>query len=92
MGSVTVLLVVLIVLTSISCLPTVGSQIIEPELTVVEGCLERIGDDGPDEEEFLRGVWEDSANREFVLQYCKSGRLQRILGILPCQYPFGYHL
>jgi hypothetical protein len=59
---------------------------------VVEGCLERIGEDGPDEEEFLRGVWEDSDNREFVLQYCKSGLLQRILGILPCQYPFGYHL
>ena len=29
----------------------------------VEGCLERIGEDDPSEEDFLRGVWEDGDDR-----------------------------
>ena len=39
----------------------------------VEGCLERIGEDDPDEEEFLRGIWEDGDDREFVLETLQSG-------------------
>jgi hypothetical protein len=39
----------------------------------VEGCLERIGEDDPDEEHFLRSVWEDGDDREFVLETLKSG-------------------
>jgi hypothetical protein len=39
----------------------------------VEGCLERIGEDDPDEAEFLRGVWEDGDDRGFVLEALKGG-------------------
>ncbi len=39
----------------------------------VEGCLERIGEDDPDEEDFLRGIWGDGDNRDFVLETLKSG-------------------
>jgi hypothetical protein len=39
----------------------------------VEGCLERIGEDDPDEEEFLRGVWEEDDDRGFVLEALKGG-------------------
>ena len=39
----------------------------------VEGCLERIGEDDLDEEEFLRGIWEDGDDREFVLEALKGG-------------------
>ncbi len=39
----------------------------------VEGCLERIGEDDPDEEDFLRGIWEDGDDRDFVLETLKSG-------------------
>jgi hypothetical protein len=41
----------------------------------VEGCLERIGeDDDPDEEEFLRGVWEDGDDlRGLILEALKGG-------------------
>jgi hypothetical protein len=35
--------------------------------------LERIGEDDPDEEEFLRGVWEEGDDRDFVLEALKSG-------------------
>jgi hypothetical protein len=35
--------------------------------------LERIGEDEPEEEEVLRGVWEDGDNREFVLETLQSG-------------------
>ena len=34
----------------------------------VEGCLERIGEDDPDEGDFLRSIWEESDDRGFVLQ------------------------
>jgi hypothetical protein len=39
----------------------------------VEGCLERIGEDDPDEEGFLRGIWEEGDDREFVLEALKGG-------------------
>ena len=39
----------------------------------VEGCLERIGEDEPDEEEFLRGIWEEGDDRGFVLETLKDG-------------------
>jgi hypothetical protein len=39
----------------------------------VEGCLERIGEDDPNEEEFSRGVWEDGDDRGFVLEAIKGG-------------------
>jgi hypothetical protein len=39
----------------------------------VEGCLERIGEDEPDEEEFLRGIWEEGDDGGFVLEALKDG-------------------
>jgi hypothetical protein len=39
----------------------------------VEGCPERIGEDDPDEEEFLRGIWEEYDDRDFVLEALKGG-------------------
>jgi hypothetical protein len=30
----------------------------------VEGCLERIGEDDPDEEQIFRDLWEDDTQRE----------------------------
>jgi hypothetical protein len=39
----------------------------------VEGCLERIGEDDPDEEDFLRGIWEEGDDRGFVLEALKDG-------------------
>jgi hypothetical protein len=40
----------------------------------VEGCPEKIGeDDDPDEEEFLRGIWEEGNDRDFVLEALKDG-------------------
>ena len=39
----------------------------------VEGCLERIGEDDPDEEDFLRGIWEEGDDlRGFVLEALKG--------------------
>ncbi len=39
----------------------------------VEGCLERIGEDDPEEEDFLRGVWEEDDDRGFVVETLKDG-------------------
>ena len=39
----------------------------------VEGCLERIGEDDPDEEDFLRGIWGNGDDRDFVLEMLKHG-------------------
>jgi hypothetical protein len=39
----------------------------------VEGCLERIGEDDPDGEMLLRGIWEEGDDREFILETLKSG-------------------
>jgi len=34
----------------------------------VEGCLERIGEDDPDEELLFRDLWEDETQREVVIE------------------------
>jgi hypothetical protein len=39
----------------------------------VEGCLERIGEDDPDEEDFLRDIREEGGDRGFVLEALKGG-------------------
>ena len=38
----------------------------------VEGCLERIGEDDPDDEDLFRDLWEDEAERETVLQVLQA--------------------
>ena len=37
----------------------------------VEGCLERIGEDDPDEEQLFRDLWEDETQRDVVLESLK---------------------
>ena len=39
----------------------------------VEGCLERIGEDDPDGEDFLRAIWEDGDDRGFGLEALRDG-------------------
>jgi hypothetical protein len=34
----------------------------------VEGCLERIGEDNPEEEQLFRDLWEDETQREVVIE------------------------
>ena len=41
----------------------------------VEGALERIGEEDPDEEELLRDLWEDEGERETLLEALSQGRL-----------------
>jgi hypothetical protein len=38
----------------------------------VEGCLERIGEDYPDEEQNFRDLWEDETQREVVIESLKA--------------------
>ena len=38
----------------------------------VEGCLERIGEDDPDEERLRRDLWEDETRREEVVQSLRA--------------------
>ena len=38
----------------------------------VEGCLERIGEDHPDEELLFRDLWEDETQREVVIESLKA--------------------
>jgi hypothetical protein len=38
----------------------------------VEGCLERIGEEDPDEEQLFRDLWEDEGERETVLDVLKA--------------------
>ena len=38
----------------------------------VEGCLERIGEDDPDEERLFRDLWEDDTQREVVIESLKA--------------------
>ncbi len=51
----------------------------------VEGCLERIGEDDPDEEQIFRDLWEDETQREVVIESLKAecevrrGRLKGLL-------------
>jgi hypothetical protein len=37
-----------------------------------EGCLERIGEDNPKEEEIFRDLWEDETQREVVMEVLKA--------------------
>ena len=38
----------------------------------IEGCLERIGEDEPEDEALFRDLWEDEGERETVLQILKA--------------------
>jgi hypothetical protein len=38
----------------------------------VEGCLERIGEDNPEEEQICRDLWEDKTQREIVIESLKA--------------------
>ena len=38
----------------------------------VEGCLERIGEDHPEEEQLFRDLWEDETQREVVIESLKA--------------------
>ena len=38
----------------------------------VEGCLERIGEDNPEEEDLFRDLWEDETQREVVMESLKA--------------------
>lgn len=38
----------------------------------VEGCLERIGEDDPEEERLFRNLWEDESQREAVVASLKA--------------------
>jgi hypothetical protein len=48
----------------------------------VEGCLERIGEDDPDEELLFRDLWEDETQREVVIIGPLAGE-DPAVGILP---------
>jgi hypothetical protein len=37
-----------------------------------EGCLERIGEDDPDEEQVFRDLWEDETQRDVVVESLKA--------------------
>ena len=38
----------------------------------VEGCLERIGEDDPDEEQLFRDLWDDEIQREVEIESLKA--------------------
>jgi len=38
----------------------------------VEGCLERIGEDDPDEEQLFRDPWGDETQRDVVIESLKA--------------------
>jgi len=38
----------------------------------VEGCLERLGEDEPEEERLFRNLWEDETQRDVVLEILKA--------------------
>ena len=38
----------------------------------VEGCLERIGEDYPEDEAMFRDLWQDDAEKEAVLEILKA--------------------
>ena len=38
----------------------------------VEGCLERIGEDYPDDEAIFRDLWEDESEKEALLEILKA--------------------
>jgi hypothetical protein len=38
----------------------------------IEGCLERIGEDHPEEEQLFRDLWDDDTQREVVIESLKA--------------------
>jgi hypothetical protein len=44
----------------------------KPTLEEAEGCLERIGEDDPEEGLILRDLWEDETQREIVIESLKA--------------------
>ena len=38
----------------------------------IEGCLERIGEDDPEEEPIFRDLWDDEKQREVVIESLKA--------------------
>ena len=52
----------------------VGSRVILPSSAYswVEGCLERIGEDDPEEELLFRDLWEDETQRDVVIDSLKA--------------------
>jgi hypothetical protein len=40
----------------------------------VQGCLQRIGEDDPNEEQLFRDPWEDKTQRDVVLESLKADR------------------
>jgi hypothetical protein len=51
----------------------------------VEGCLERIGEDHPEEEQLFRDLWEDDTQRQMVIDCLKADcevRTRRPQGLL----------
>jgi hypothetical protein len=50
-----------------------GSRVILPSSAYrwVEGCLERIGEDNPEEELLFRDLWEDETQRDVVIDCLK---------------------
>ena len=38
----------------------------------VEGCLERIGEDNPEEEQLFRDLWDDETQRDVVIESLKG--------------------
>jgi hypothetical protein len=38
----------------------------------VEGCLQRIGEDDPEEEQIFRDLWEDESQRDVVIESLKA--------------------
>ena len=42
----------------------------------MEGCPESIGEDDPDEEDYLRGAWEEGDDRGFVLEALNKGGVE----------------
>jgi hypothetical protein len=39
---------------------------------IIEGYLERIGEDAPEEEQLFRNLWEDETQREVVIESLKA--------------------
>ena len=49
----------------------------------IEGCLARIGEDNPDEEQVFRDLWEDETQREVVIENLKADCEVRKMGFTP---------
>ena len=49
----------------------------------VEGCLERIGEDHPEEEQLFRDLWEDETQRDVVIEKASRQTVRSEWGGLP---------